>query len=233
MLLSFAPLVTGLAPLVAPPPPTSLVTRQTHARHDAIVAREINFVADLEVVTEPFEVGTKPVGEWFCEPEALQILMSQAEISKRLDSGASSAPIQRWEVSTPIDFPGMVVRSQTAMDINVDAATPKLSISSAESTTVCEGGPPWAQSLLARIGEIATTESSNVISLRDAPSGKKQAVSKVNLTVKLNIPTLLLPPFIPQGPFERTGSQSLQTLLDRDMGPVLQKFREGYKSWAA
>ena len=198
----------------------------------AYVAPPSTFVADLEVVTDPFDVGTKPVGEWFCQPEALLILMSQAEEANRLDGGPANAPVQRWEVSTPIDFPGMVVRSQTAMDINVDAATPKLIISSAESKTVCEGGPPWAQALLARIGEIATTESSNVISLRDVPSGKKQAISKVNLTVKLNIPSLLLPPFIPQGPFERTGSQSLQALLDRDMGPVISRFQEGYKSWA-
>lgn len=104
---------------------------------------------------------------------------------------------QRWEVATPIQFPGMVVRSETSMDIAIDAAAPRLSISSGESKTVCEGGPPWAQGLLSKIGEIATTSSSNVIELRDAPGGQVVAASRVNLTVRLNIPAVLLPPFIP------------------------------------
>ena len=99
--------------------------------------------------------------------------------------------------------------------------------------TGVEGGPPWAQSLLANIGNIAKTESSNVIEVQDAGGGRSKVVSKVALNVKLSIPTLLLPPFIPQGPFERTGSASLQQLLDKDMAPVLSKFREGYLAWAA
>ena len=119
------------------------------------------------------------------------------------------------------------------MDISIDSSTPKLSISSGTSRTTCEGGPDWAQGLLSRIGDIAATSSSNVIELRDAPGGGSVCVSKVNLTVKLNIPTILIPPFIPAGPFERAGSQSLQTLLDKDMAPVLARFRDGYLAWAA
>ena len=62
--------------------------------------------------------------------------------------------------------------------------------------------------------------------------GGLTVVSRVKLTVKLSIPTLLLPPFVPVGPFERSGSESLQKLLDRDMGTVLGRFREGYLTWA-
>ena len=210
------------------------VSRHGLMRHRAggIVARELAFVADLEVETEPFAIGSKPLGDWFAREEALTILMSQAESSKRIDDGAPDSTVQRWEVATPIQFPGMVVRSETPMDISIDTATPRLSISSGASKTVCEGGPPWAQGLLARIGEIATTSSSNTIEVRDVPAGKV-AVSRVNLTVRLNIPALLLPPFVPAGPFEKTGSKSIQQLLDKDMGPVLSRFRDAYVEWAS
>ena len=204
---------------------------ESPTRHAAVIARDLAFVASLEVATEPFAVS-RPLGEWFQQEEALQILMSQAEATRRLDGGDARATAQQWEVTTPIQFPGMVVRSDTPMDIAIDTSTPRLSISSGESKTVCEGGPPWAQSLLARIGEIAKTESSNVIEVSEAGSSSK-VVSKVKLEVKLSIPTVLLPPFVPAGPFERTGSASLQQLLDKDMGPVLSRFRHGYLAWAA
>ena len=167
------------------------------------------------------------MGEWLAQEEGLKILMSHAESSKRLDSGAASAATQQWQVDTPIQFPGMVVRSETPMDVAVDRATPKLSISSGASRTVCEGGPGWAQGLLARIGDIAATSSSNTIEVRNG-----RFVSRVNLTVRLSIPVVLLPPFVPAGPFEKSGSESLQKLLDKDMAKVLAQFRDGYVAWS-
>ena len=136
-----------------------------------------------------------------------------------------------------IQFPGMVARSETNMGIAVDESVPRLLISSGDSTTVCEGGPPWAQGLLSRINDIAKTTSSNVVELRDAPAasdGSRQVVcvSKVELNVTLDIPGLLLPPFVPAGPFEKAGSDSIQGLLDKDMASVLERFREGYISFA-
>lgn len=203
-------------------------------RHASPLAREVTFVGSLEVFSEPFAVGPRPVGDWFAQEEALRILMSQAEASTRLDAGTGSASVQRWEVTTPIQFPGMVAKSVTVMDVSIDTVTPKLSITSGESVTVCEGGPPWAQSLLARIGDIATTTSSNVIELCESPNGNglKTAVSKVDLSVKLSIPSLFLPPFIPAGPFEKAGSESLQKLLDKDVAPAIVKFRDAYCTWA-
>lgn len=201
------------------------------ARHGEVVARDLAFVASLDVATEPF-AESKPLGEWFAEQKSLEILMSQAESTRRLDGGDAGAATQKWEVATPIQFPGMVARSETAMEINIDAAEPKLSISSAESKTTCEGGPPWAKTLLARIGDIAKTKSCNVVSVRDVTGGKKQVVSSVELRVELSIPTVLIPPFVPAAPFERAGSDALQSLLDKDMAPVLARFREGYIAWA-
>ena len=89
MLASIA-LATAL--VVAPPHgPTTVV-----ARSSAIVARELSFVADLEVKTEPFAQGAKPVGEWLATEEALKTLMSQAESSIRLDNGPPGAAAQVW-----------------------------------------------------------------------------------------------------------------------------------------
>ena len=132
----------------------------------------------------------------------------------------------------------MVARSETIMDIAVDASAPRLSITSGGSKTVCEGGPPWAQGLLSRINDIAKTTSSNRVELRNAPAAsdgtsQKECVSTVDLAVSLEIPGLLLPPFIPAGPFEKAGSESIQKLLDRDMASVLAQFREGYLAFAA
>ena len=111
---------------------TSRSAQPAH-RARGIVARELAFVADLEVQTEPFAEGSKPIGSWFAQEEALTILMSQAESSKRIDGGGPGAVMQQWEVATPIQFPGMVVRSETPMDISIDSSTPRLSISSGAS----------------------------------------------------------------------------------------------------
>ena len=233
-----------------------------HARHAPVVARTLNFVATLEVKTSPFAASSPSVGEWFASEEALTILMSQAESARRLTVDEKQ---QRWLVTTPcvsglptrlipssqfltrplffsillrIQFPGMVARSETIMDITVDASAPRLSITSGESKTVCEGGPPWAQGLLSRINDIAKTTSANRVELRNAPAAsdgtsQKKCVSTVDLAVSLEIPGLLLPPFIPAGPFEKAGSEAIQKLLDRDMASVLAQFREGYLAFAA
>ena len=203
----------------------------TGHRSSGIVARELTFAAALEVTTAPFAASAeRSVGEWLGNEDALKILMSQAESARRLDAGGDVQ--QRWEVNTPIDFPGMVARSSTAMDITIDKQTPSLSIRSGESTTTCEGGPPWAKGLLSRVNDIAKTTSSNDIEVREVAGGQTVCVSKVDLAVSLNIPTLLLPPFIPAGSFEKAGSDSLQKLLDKDMASVLDRFREGYLKFA-
>ena len=38
---------------------------------------------------------------------------------------------------------------------------------------------------------------------------------------------------LPVGPLERAGSESLQGVLDKQIAPVLELWREGYSKWAA
>ena len=197
-------------------------------RHAAPLARELAFVASAEVSSPPFALGSKGVDAFFAEESALRVLMSQADSSERLDGGESKDQ-QRWEVYTGIPFPGMVAKSATTMNVQIDTVTPQLRISSSESRTECEGGPGWARAFLTRISEIASTTSTNRVEVRDAPGGKI-FVSTVDLKISLNLPPLLP---VPIGAFERAGSESIQKLLDKDMPPTLSKFREAYLAWAA
>ena len=190
--------------------------------------RELLFAAQAEVLSPPFAVGTRPVGQWFEQEGALRVLMSQAESSVRLDAGGSGGE-QIWEVSTPIQFPGMVARSATTMRVAIDGAAPEIRMASGESKTVCEGGPAWARAFLARISEISRTESSNLVEVRDVPGGNKVYASTVKLTVKLDLPPLLP---VPVAAFEKAGSDAIQKLLDKDMAPTLSKFRDAYIQWA-
>ena len=197
------------------------------ARHPHPVARQLAFVAKAEHGSPPFAEG-RDVAAWFAEESALQVLMSQADACERLDKGEMAGE-QRWEVTTGIPFPGMVAKSATAMNVKINTATPALQISSSESKTVCEGGPSWARAFLSRISEIASTTSTNVVELRDAPGGKV-FVSTVSLTVALTLPPFLP---VPVAAFEKAGSESIQKLLDQDMPPTLSKFRDAYLAWEA
>jgi hypothetical protein len=197
------------------------------ARHPHPVARQLAFVAKAEHGSPPFAEG-RDVAAWFAEESALQVLMSQADACERLDKGEMAGE-QRWEVTTGIPFPGMVAKSATAMNVKINTATPALQISSSESKTVCEGGPGWARAFLSRISEIASTTSTNVVELRDAPGGKV-FVSTVSLTVALTLPPFLP---VPVAAFEKAGSESIQKLLDQDMPPTLSKFRDAYLAWEA
>ena len=38
---------------------------------------------------------------------------------------------------------------------------------------------------------------------------------------------------LPVGPLEKAGSESLQGVLDKQIAPVLELWREGYTKWAA
>ena len=185
------------------------------------------------MASEPFDAG-EDIGLWFTQEPAFRALMSKAEASTRTDAG-DDASVQRWEVETPISFPGMLARSVTPIEISIDALTPRLTITSGQSKTVCEGGPEWARAFLARIADFATTSSSNLVSLRrDAAGGGggggARVVSDVSLTVSVQLPDFLP---LPISRLEKSGSESLQKLLEKDMAPALAKFTEGYVAWAA
>lgn len=198
-----------------------------HQRHAQPLSAEITFKARSEVASPPFSLGSKPVGDFFAEEDALRVLMSQADSSQRLDHGESKNQ-QRWEVFTNVPFPGTVAKSATTMNVNIDTQTPQLKLSSSQSRTVCEGGPAWARSILARVMDIATTTTNNQVEIRQAPGGKV-FVSKVDFSLSLNLPPLP----IPVGVVESMGSDAVQKFFDRLMPVTLTNLREAYLRWAA
>lgn len=230
---ALATLLNVFSPVIAFQAPIANVRRRPLAfrRHEPPVARELAFVAKAEVSSPPFSPGSKPIGDFLAKDSSLRILMSQADSSERLDR-CESKEEQRWEVSTRIPFPGMLARTATPMNIKIDSTTPLLQVSSSESRTVCEGGPGWARAALERIGDIASTTSTNKVELRDAPGGKK-FVSTVMLKVSLDIPPLFMFLPMPVGVFESAGSDSIQEILDRDMPVTLKKLQEAYVKWSA
>ena len=97
-------MLTASALLAAPL--TELASRHLHtarlARHAPLVARELNFVAALEVKTSPFAATSPLIGQWFASEAAIKILMSQAESSRRLAGGIGDTR-QQWLVTTPCE----------------------------------------------------------------------------------------------------------------------------------
>lgn len=78
--------------------------------------------------------------------------------------------------------------------------------------------------LLVSILGATKSTSDNTVSV--AFDGASAVVnSEVELKVEINFPGFLP---LPLGPLQKSGSESLQKVLDTQMAPVLAKFREGY-----
>ena len=138
---------------------------------------------------------------------------------------------QTWEIQTPIAFPGVVVRLVTTMNVALDAEAPALSLTSGESRTEAPGAPGWIAKLFDAIASSTVTDTSNAVTFRDAAGGGRlEAVSSVSLSVRLNLPGWVP---LPLAQIEKSGSESLQKVLEKDMPAVLASFREGFLAWEA
>ena len=111
------------------------------------------------------------------------------------------------------------------MEVFVDRTTPALRIESGESRTVCDTGPQWVARLLEAIAATTTTTTTNSVRVVEGAGGSIMAECDISLQVAITMPPLLP---VPSGPVEKSGSDSLQKLLDKDMPPAIAKFREGY-----
>jgi hypothetical protein len=135
---------------------------------------------------------------------------------------------EKVEIVTRIPFPGMTAKSVNELNVR-STSTPSLGISSAKSRTVCETGPEWVRRLLESILDSTKSTTENTVSV-DFRSGTEARVkSDVVLQVSISIPFLPLP----AGPMESQGSKALQDVLDKQMAPVLAKFREDYLKFEA
>lgn len=212
--------------------PTSALTltalpRSVRSRPPAMKA--CTFTGAHEAVSPPFSATRPELAAWIASGEALPLLFSQADGCEQV--GAADDGAQTWEIQTPIAFPGVVVRSVTTMNVALDAEAPALSLTSGESRTEAPGAPGWIAKLFDAIASSTVTDTSNAVTFRDAAGGGRlEAVSSVSLSVRLNLPGWVP---LPLAQIEKSGSESLQKVLEKDMPAVLASFREGFLAWEA
>jgi hypothetical protein len=181
----------------------------------------VTFLASRTVTSDAFAAPEPELREWFGKPEAIMALCSLADESRLL-------PDDRVEVVSRIPFPGMVAKSVTILKIVRDLSAPTYSISTVSSETVCESGPQWVRDLLVKILGGTKSTSDNKVTVHRSTNGEMVTVqSEVTLKVVIDFPGFLPLPMI-----ERDGSRSLEAVLDKQMSPVLNRFRDDYRAWA-
>ena len=177
----------------------------------------VTFQATRTVSSEPFDANEATLKQWFGESDAVAALCSMADEFKEL-------PSDQVEIVSRIPFPGMTAKSVTVLNVAKDLTAPTYTISTVSSETLCETGPQWVRKLLVSILGATKSTSDNTVSV--AFTGASAVVnSEVELKVEINFPGFLP---LPLGPLQKSGSESLQKVLDTQMAPVLAKFRAGY-----
>jgi len=177
----------------------------------------VTFEATRNISSEPFDANEAKLKQWFGESTAVAALCSMADEFKEL-------PSDQVEIVSRIPFPGMTAKSVTVLNVAKDLTAPTYTISTVSSETLCETGPQWVRKLLVSILGATKSTSDNTVSV--AFTGSSAVVnSEVELKVEINFPGFLP---LPLGPLQKSGSESLQKVLDTQMAPVLAKFRDGY-----
>ena len=177
----------------------------------------VTFQATRTVSSEPFDANEATLKQWFGESDAVAALCSMADEFKEL-------PSDQVEIVSRIPFPGMTAKSVTVLNVAKDLTAPTYTISTVSSETLCETGPQWVRKLLVSILGATKSTSDNTVSV--AFTGASAVVnSEAELKVEINFPGFLP---LPLGPLQKSGSESLQKVLDTQMAPVLAKFRDGY-----
>ena len=83
------------------------------ARAAPVAMRQVTFKAEKCVRSDPFTPDSRAaLCDWYASEEALKLLLTAADSSRRVGERASDGA-QLWEVSTTIPFPGMAARSVT------------------------------------------------------------------------------------------------------------------------
>ena len=209
-------MVPFFAALCAVVLPRGVTVAPAARRAAAPRAALVTFQASRTISSEPFDVNQAKLKQWFGESDAVAALCSMADEFKEL-------PSDQVEIVSRIPFPGMTAKSVTVLNVAKDLTAPTYTISTVSSETLCETGPQWVRKLLVSILGATKSTSDNTVSV--AFTGASAVVnSEVELKVEINFPFLPLP----LGPLQKSGSESLQKVLDTQMAPVLAKFREGY-----
>ncbi len=173
------------------------------------------FRAGKIVKSRPFEPKLDPKDWLLTSPQAVEALLSQSDDATRLSD-------DRWAITTRIDFPGMVARSQST--VAVSASDDGLQMDVLDTTTVAESGPALARKLMEFISAKVRTSSRSVVSI-EVEGATSRFVSDISMCVEMDLP-MWLP--IPKDRLEAEGSKSIQDSLDQQMEPIMAELRARY-----
>lgn len=209
--------ITGAAHRVLPAVPLQARPAVSLRRATEPRAALVTFNSECIVQSDAFEADIEGLRRWFASPESIEILCSMADEFRELTPDSI-------EVVSRIPFPGMVAKSVTVLQVEKDLNAPSFNISTLSSKTVCESGPQWVRDLFVRILDSTKSTSSNRVTIQWS-DGMACVQSEVGLRVEINFPGFIP---LPVGAMQREGSKSLQQVLDQQISPILQKFREQY-----
>jgi hypothetical protein len=160
---------------------------------------------------------------WILSDEAIGILFSAADRCERRSDG-------HYDVVTEIAFPGMIAES-----VNVIRVTPKsdllpsIYMDTLTTETRCATGPAWVRRLL--VDMLGATKSTSNSSLTVEMDGRKATfVSQVALNIEMTLPRWLL---LPTAALEKSGSASVQKLIDTQIATVIDRFADEFVASAA
>eukprot|EP00962_Isochrysis_galbana_P007981 scaffold2182_cov118-Isochrysis_galbana.AAC.4 len=194
------------------------------SRHMPIVARLCTFTATTTVRSQPVDVvSMDAVHAWVVSDEAVGILFSAANRCERRSDG-------HYDVVTEIAFPGMIAESVNVIRVTPksDHNLPSLYMDTLTTETRCSTGPAWVRRLLIDILD-ATKSTSNSSLTVEMNGNKATFVSEVALNIEMTLPRWLL---IPTASLEKSGSASVQKLIDDQIATVIERFADEFMASA-
>jgi hypothetical protein len=218
-----------LATIVGPAQRLGTIVGPAHrlaatSRHTPVVARLCTFTAASTVRSQPVAVDSMDaVHAFVVSDQAVGILFSAADLCVRRSDG-------HYDVVTEINFPGMVAES-----VNVIRVTPKtellpsLYMETLTTETRCSTGPAWVRRLLVDLLD-STKSTSNSSLTVEVDNGQATFVSEVALNIEMTLPGWLL---IPTASLEKSGSASVQKMIDEQIAGVIDRFADEFVASAA
>ena len=197
--------------------------RARTSRATLVMSREVTFRAGKEICSAPFEPAqsSKRLTEWFDRDDALYTLFGAAEKVERCG--------EVYCATVPLGtFPGIVVKSVSYFEVErLPEGGYDLTCLNSSSTAT---GPRFLVRIFDAVQGSAPprTTSTNVLTLKSAEGGAQYFSSKVELSISLSVPS-----WIPIGTatMEKQGSKALDKMLDSDVAPLIEKFKDKYADW--
>lgn len=182
--------------------------------------KSCTFLAERIVQTKPFALQAKPLVSWFQQAEAVEMLFGKAESVETFEDGVYKAVVPMTT------FPGIAVTSSNYFTVTVDEPAESLAVTMLNSTTTALGPPLLVRIFEASQNSMQTTSRNDITVVSDTRGNRIQ--SDVMIRLDMTIPDWVP---VPVKQMEKSGSEALQKLIDSDVAPVLEQFKDRYLTW--